>query len=49
MTVVSVVGEGGAHVQHVTEERGNDRLNETAKQRHTSINLQGLHIWKGEH
>ena len=49
MTVVSVIGEGGAHVQDVTEERGSDRLNKTAKQRQTKIHLQGLHIWKGEH
>ena len=31
MTVVSVIGEGCAHVQHVTGERRGERLNETAK------------------
>ena len=42
MTVVSVVGEGCAHVQHVTEERRSESLNETAK-------VANLQVWKGEH
>ena len=31
MTVVSVIGEGGANVKHVTGGKGSVRLNETAK------------------